>query len=334
MDAIGPSFARRWIANFSRWDGDGNGQIDPHELYLQIGSEQSSSQDAAALATLYREVLHESHQLGEVPAVDKARLKSYLMQAQSRHLDVAFAAFQAKIAGQGEPLAQGQVPSCALVSTAYALDRRDPSALAAMVSSDSQRLEVKFPGLDQAISLSPLSDTERALHTTGLEAIEKAWGQRETSASQGSGSPIASARGNGVDRVIQAMTGHPAHTTLLPHPGLFAFLNATIQKKRPGAPELKPPALEPLLRSMEQALARQAIVVTGTWTQVTVPGLQPDHAYTVLDCDSQSQRIRLRNPHGQGEPGQDGANDGIFELSARDYVANFNSVTLEEVPTP
>lgn len=329
MQAIGLQLAQRWVHNFPRWDSNGDGQIEPGELYTQVGLAQASSHDAAALATLYREVLHESHQLGQMPSVDKPRLKNYLLTIESRGMDVAFAHFQAKIAGQGQKLAQGSAPSCALVSSSYALVQRDPDALQRMVSVSEQGLQVKFPGELKAISVTALSDTEKALHTPGLEVIEKAWGLHEDPQAV---APIASARGNGVDRVITALTGNPAQTQLLPNLKVFDYLNAVIQKKRPGAPALTPPPIDPILQEMEQALAGQAIVVTGTWKEVGLAGLERDHAYTVIACDSAQQRLRLRNPHGHGEPGQDGQDDGIFSLSVQEYLSNFNSVTIEQLP--
>lgn len=324
---MGLQLAQRWAQNFPRWDGNGDGHIEPRELYTQVGLAQASADDAAALATLYREVLHESRGLEQMPSVDKSRLKAYLLTLGSRGMDLAFTHFQAKIAGLGQTLAQGSAPSCALVSSSYALMQREPDALRNMVSHRERGLQVKFPGESEAILVTALSDTEKALHTPGLEAIEKAWGLHEDPQTL---APIASARGNGVDRVITALTGNPAQTQLLPNAKVFDYLNAVIQKKRPGAPALTPPPIDPLLHDMERALAGQAIVVTGTWKEVGLAGLERDHAYTVIACDPAQQTLRLRNPHGQGEPGQDGLDDGIFSLSVQDYLSNFNSVTIEQ----
>jgi len=329
LTPVASRLVQKWVENFRRWDHDQNGQIDPSELLAEIALEQPDPEDSASLATLYREALHESHQSldQQLPCLDKARLKAYLAGLEQRHLDVAFAGFLAKIQGQGEPLCQGQLPSCALVSTAWALEQRQPGFLQSLVQQSPEGLNVYFHDQKAPIRVGRLSSCEKALYTTGMAEIEKAWGIHEGAQAD---QALRKARGNGVDRVITALTGHPAKTYLLPHPATFQHLNAALQKKRPGAPTLQPPALEPILNQMKQALESQAVVVSGTASQTHLPGLQPDHAHTVVACDD--QKVRLRNPHGRGEPGCDEADDGIFEISLADYVANFNSVTLEQLP--
>ena len=49
--------------------------------------------------------------------------------------------------------------------------------------------------------------------------------------------------------------------------------------------------------------------------------LYPSHAYSILDSRKENgQRyVTLRNPWGKSEPGNDGKNDGIFELTLEDF---------------
>lgn len=329
MSIIGQQLAQRWIQNFRKWDTSGENVLDAKEVFTAIANPQVQGEDAAALATLYREIQHDYQASGAktFPTVDRDTLKGYLLRLQDRHLDIAFASFNAKIQGaQVEPFNQGIAPSCALVSAVYGLDNRD-AVLQSMVRHDEQGFHVKFPGLSREIHFAQLSDTEKALHTSGMEVLEKAWGMAEGGSEIGA---IAVARGNGQDRPITALTGNAAQNLLLPNPRQYEFLNAVIQKKKPGAPELKPKPIEGIMATVRRALDDKAVVTTGTWSQSCLkPGLQHAHAYTVLDCNLERQTVTLRNPYGQGEPEGDGKNDGQFTLSFADYVVDFNSVTVE-----
>jgi len=54
-------------------------------------------------------------------------------------------------------------------------------------------------------------------------------------------------------------------------------------------------------------------------------GLSQYHAYSLLNYDSKSKLVTLRNPWGSGEPTQgfDGKDDGVFKLSLSDFIAAF-----------
>jgi hypothetical protein len=55
------------------------------------------------------------------------------------------------------------------------------------------------------------------------------------------------------------------------------------------------------------------------------------HAYTVLKVreDGKERFVTLRNPWGSSEPGEDGKDDGIFELSLADFMKYYSSANLE-----
>jgi hypothetical protein len=330
MTSVGLQLGQRWVQNFSRWGAERDAQLDIGDVFRAIASNQVQGDDAAALACLYKAMRADFHASGDkaYPVVDKERLKSYLMRIQGDQLDYAFASYQAKIKGEPrEPFQQGIAPSCTLISSAFALEQRDPKALESFVRQDENGYHVQFPGVEKEIHFAALSDTERALHTSGLEAIEKAWGILEGGSEIGA---IANAGGTGSERPITALTGNQAKSVLLPNPLMYNYLNAKLQSKKPGAPELPLPALGPILAHLQQALADKALVTTGSWSQpVLKPGIQHAHAYSLVGLDMAAQTVKLRNPHGHGEPGNDGKDDGEFDLPIADWVANFNSVTIE-----
>lgn len=331
MNAVGMQLAQTWIRNFPRWDANRDGQVEIGEVFTAIGSTEDKGDDAASLACLYKAMRSDFHASGEkaYPSVDKARLKAYLLDIDNRQLDYAFANYQSKIRGdQREPFQQAIAPSCTLISAAYALEQREPGALGSMVHQDEHGYHVQFPGVARQISFAGLSDSERALHTSGLEAVEKAWGILEGGSEIGA---IANAGGTGAQRPITALTGSVASDVLLPNEKMFLHLNAIRQRKRPGIADMPMPALEPILDRVEQALADKAVVTTGSWSRPgLMPGIQHAHAYSLVGMDREAGTVHLRNPHGRGEPGDDGKDDGDFHLPIGDWTANFNSLTLEE----
>ncbi|HAN31541.1 MAG TPA: hypothetical protein DCQ06_08075 [Myxococcales bacterium] len=62
--------------------------------------------------------------------------------------------------------------------------------------------------------------------------------------------------------------------------------------------------------------------------------LYPWHAYTVLGAyekgsgKNRKRIVKLRNPWGRVEPGQDGKDDGIFELTLEDFMKFYSSVNI------
>ena len=329
MNKLTQNLARTWQKNFQQWDRNGDSAIDSGELFQNIADSNIKGKDAAALAVLYREAKHQARRAGseESLPIDSAQIESFLSQADERHLDSAYAHYFSKIQNTSDrPYSQGLAPSCGFVSAAYALERRQPGALQSMVKEANGALDVTFPGAKHTISLNALTPTEQALHTESLGSLEKAWGIHESGQEIGA---IAKARANQPERPIKALTGNESVTRTLPNSFLYAHLNRALSAKKPGAPALKPPPIQPIIKEIQNALEDEAVVVTGTWKgPLPTKGLQSAHAYTVLACDDES--IQLRNPHGMSEPGDDGENDGIFHLSHQEYADNFMSVTMEQ----
>ena len=68
----------------------------------------------------------------------------------------------------------------------------------------------------------------------------------------------------------------------------------------------------------------RAMFVGGTNPQT--PGVYAEHAYSVIDVRTDAsgqQYVTLRNPWGNSEPGNDGADDGTFEMKIEDFARDF-----------
>ncbi len=62
-------------------------------------------------------------------------------------------------------------------------------------------------------------------------------------------------------------------------------------------------------------------------------GIYANHAYSVLGVEEEGGKrfLQLRNPWAQGEPGNDGKNDGFFRLKLEDFVKYFSSLHVARV---
>jgi hypothetical protein len=95
-----------------------------------------------------------------------------------------------------------------------------------------------------------------------------------------------------------------------------------------------------LFAKIKAAVAHRDPMVTATKTDMasladfTNSGLVHGHAYSVLGVREQAgeQFIKLRNPWGKGEPGNDGKDDGVFEMKMSEYQKFFGSISLPQVP--
>jgi hypothetical protein len=82
--------------------------------------------------------------------------------------------------------------------------------------------------------------------------------------------------------------------------------------------------------TMLDAQATGRAMVIGSNGEGGLEGLVPNHMYAVVglrEVDGE-KRVRLRNPYGEGEPGKDRKDDGVFELSLRDLRKHFEDLYL------
>jgi hypothetical protein len=90
--------------------------------------------------------------------------------------------------------------------------------------------------------------------------------------------------------------------------------------------ELESKDLWKLLQDAQQA-GRPMVSGTGVTSE---EGLVPMHMYSVVSVREENgeKLITLRNPYGHQEPGADGKDDGVFELTLRQYRRHFEDLYL------
>lgn len=326
--------------NFDRFDRDGNGSISWKEMRVNVADASIVGKDAAALATLYSLVSDSTGENGLVRhravttdvltdfrddkelAIDEGEEVAADLYYQ-RYLEKLESASSELFSGMpdGMKVKQGYGPSCAILATTVGQALLDPQVVKDSLSQrEDGKVAVKFPGLSKTIVIPSTTDTETALFAsagkngTWLNHIEKAWGTIQA------GDPLAAfEKSSWPASSIRAWSHGDATTTSVP-------------KRLEGYHKGEIPEF---LRGLNEALEKDRIVMT--WTRNgdrQIENLVPGHAHTVLGFNAKKGTITLRNPWGHKEPekngkARDGKDDGIFELSLAEYVADFGRISLQ-----
>ena len=325
---------------FDTWDHNGNGQISWGEIRQSLADSSIKGKDSVALAAFYGLVDHDRDYRGleRRPPVSFERLGDlyyeYSDDDDRPMADRLYQKFDGKLRAasedlfpQGLPnahsLKQGTAPSCGFLSATFAHLLKDPHSVKnAITELDKGYYEVKFPGLDKAISVPPLTQAEKALFAgaesngTWLAVLEKAWGIHQTKSD-----PLAAFEQTTYpEDAIEAWTNGKATTSRIP--------------KQPNG--YKKGELPDFLRTTHRELAANHLVVVWTrFDKLTQEDLVPGHAYTLTGVDYRDGTVTLRNPWGRQEPtdengnAKDGVDDGLFEFPLAKFAENFGKVARQ-----
>lgn len=91
-----------------------------------------------------------------------------------------------------------------------------------------------------------------------------------------------------------------------------------------------------LFNYISAAIDNDSPIIAGTGKDASAEGLAQNHVYSVLDTRTLpdgTQQVELRNPWGFGEPGNDGADNGVFWMDIETFQANFNNIVSAEPVT-
>lgn len=330
----------RLESHFDRWDANGNGQISWTEIRDRVADPQCRGEEAVALATLYGLLEQDAAFRGmeRKAPVSFERLGDLYYEYTDEEDDTPqadglYQKYEAKLKESTDELfphglpnghlgKQGTGPSCGFLAATFAQLVKDPGVVREAVSqTEDGLLQVKFPGLEKAITISPATDTQQALFATAgqngswLTNLEKAWG---THTAGGDESRAFEVTTNPEDAIV-AWTAGQATTARIPKNP------ATFPKGE----------LPDYLKATSRELAADHMAVA--WTRYegfTVEGFVPGHAYTLTGIDHRNGTVSLRNPWGRQEPGNengpfDGQDDGLFELPLAEFHKNFAKIARQ-----
>ncbi len=327
--------------NFERFDRDGNDRITWSEIRKSVADPTIQGKDAASLATLYSLVSDYATEQDykRNPTVTRSLIEEFRSEREFQEeegeklfadvyynkyltkLERASTELFAKGLPDGMKVQQGVAPSCAVLSTTVGQALIDPTVIkdAFSVRPDG-KVEIKFPGLRQPVTVSPTTDTETALFAsagkngTWINHIEKAWGTLQTKTPES-----AFEHASWPAKSIRAWSNGRAETVKVPD----------------DLEGMKKGETPTFVAEMADQLSKEHIVMTWTRNGQRELNLVSGHAHTVLGIDQERSSITVRNPWGRFEPTddkgkpRDGKDDGIFELSYSEFVRDFGKISLQ-----
>jgi hypothetical protein len=238
-----------------------------------------------------------------------------------------------------ETVHQGKLGNCFCLAPLGAMVHRDPKRVVAMFAAQADGSYLVMLG-KETIRVTPPTDAEIAMTSSNEEdgiwvnLYEKAVARVRNDArppEQRAGSEIdALARGGSAGTMLGVITGNEIER--------FSFKFA----KDPAVTDVERQSkLSALRQKLATAMERKLVMTCGT-LKTTTPGVNPNHAYAVLDYDAEADLVRLWNPHGgsftpKGESGlQNGyaTKEGVFQIPLPHFVQQFSGMAFQVLEAP
>ena len=207
---------------------------------------------------------------------------------------------------------QGREGSCWLLSNLPAISN---DTLAEIIKPDGENYRVSLA--DQRSTLvEPLNEVEKRIYSAG----DGSWsGLLEKGVSQLFDLEGRDINGGLTSEARALLTGRNTQ-------------KHNLLRRNPDGPELRDP--EVLARVLEQALEDGGAVFASAHPADYDQGISKisaaGHGYTVLSVNAEEHSISVRNAWGRGEKADtDGLNDGVFELSTLEFLANFSFLDID-----
>jgi hypothetical protein len=218
-------------------------------------------------------------------------------------------------------LQQGSTGDCYFLAALASLAQRQPQKIVDMIQDNKNgTYTIKFPA--KSVTINAPTDTELGLYGSGkawVPIMEKGYAKlrndkfiipRENPYDLiGGGSAV-------VGRAMQELTGNTRDTDML----LTTPKDTTRQK-------------------LKNAVANNKLMVASINKEIFGKNefnLPDGHVYTVLDYNSKTDKVKLRNPWGYTEASDksgnplDGVDDGIFELTLAQFDKTFSQISYEK----
>lgn len=233
-----------------------------------------------------------------------------------------------------EAVQQGGIGNCYFMAALASLAETNPQAIADMIADNGDgTFTVKFAGApDQPVTVSAPTDQELQLFQGGSKhglwaaVMEKAYGQwcneRKFFFQKRGGTASEGADGGGqLQSGLWILTGRDVDNDVLmltSKKALGEKIGAALREGRPAT----------------CGTGRKLESILGLSEPTTEDGLAEQHAYSIVGYDEKEGIVTLRNPWGHGEPTHpdgttfDGADDGVFRMTLRQFKRNFLLVSF------
>ena len=366
-----PTLAEVVIRNFPAWDLNHDGVLTPSEVDQWVSDPAVKGQDAAAIATIKLAMRRKTDPIKKLSRdqIEQAAGGSQVQGAPEKEkeadghgdlgeddlgprsaaeLQKRYKAAVRKIehrqaeaftdtAPDIKSFHQGPLGDCYFVSMVGAMAHHEPDRLASLISvREDGSYVVKFAGAKEPAVVPPLTDAQVVIASTAgkdglwLPIIENGYGELRKSTKPERADDEATdliAKGGYAGETIELLTGHDA-TRL----GLGGVPSKPLKDEELAQRAAKVRELLPDL------LSRKRLVGVGTAKDAKLPpGVNPSHAYAVLEFDPATDTVTVWNPHGntfkpKGEEGLANGyvtKGGIFHMQVPDLVRVFRGLVWE-----
>lgn len=308
-------------ANFDAWDSNRDGTLSRTEVDHAVVDPRFEKQAAGALAVL-KQVQRGKEQ---VKTITKTELPAFATKYDKRFKGNMSRIRQAseQIFEKGQPninsIRQGRIGDCFFLAPIGCVAHKFPDRLKSMVTPlPDRKVKLKFAKQEVVVDLP--TDTEIALSSTTegngiwINVFEKAFGEilGDKKGSNSKSSTDAIARGGSSKPVLALLTGKEVKT-------------------------IARGETESLFKIAERAGRKEVFAVMSTNDEVKIPGVSPNHAYSVLGVEG--GKVVMWNPHGQTftPKGPEGVKfgyvvrNGIFRVSKEDTKEWFGRVVWADL---
>lgn len=220
---------------------------------------------------------------------------------------------------------QGQIGNCYVPAALAAIAHADPKAIEALIRPNPDgTVTVRF--FDTQTLTPHEVVVDRDLYGSSGRAKYGGATQRDANGNAETWFSLvekayATWRGS-YDVVAQGGSVGQLQSEVLGRPNVEHWLNTGV-------------SAESVFATIQAGTSQQRAMAAGTFgtqeaSRYTNSGLYANHAYSVLGAKEENGQklVTLRNPWASGEPGRDGADDGVFDLPLQDFMRLFQVLNV------
>jgi hypothetical protein len=220
---------------------------------------------------------------------------------------------------------QGQIGNCYVPAALAAIAHADPKAIEDLIHPNADgTVTVRF--FDAQTFTPHEVVVDRDLYGAGGRAKYGAATQRDGNGNAETWFSLvekayATWRGR-YDVVAQGGSVGRLQSEVLGRPNVEHWLNTGV-------------SADDVFATLQSGSAQHRAMAAGTFgtqesSRYTNSGLYANHAYSVLGAKEENGQklVTLRNPWASGEPGRDGADDGVFDLPLQDFMRLFQVLNV------
>lgn len=335
-------FAGQLESLFDQLDRDRDGRVEKSELRIAVHNKNLQGPAAAAVVTLLTLMDTEEgspyargitrQQIRELKEGKAPAKLSEFSGGYFSHFQRKLSAQSRSLFGCGGPnaqkLEQGQYGTCYFLAALVAKAQQDPQGLRNMVKDNGNgTYTVTFPGQPAVVVEAPTDAEMLYGASSGSDGMwatlfEKAYAQLKAGGRWDPNSdPMEEVEGG------DARTGMKAFTSGSTDVDELAFTRESTTREK-----------------IKKALAAGKMITCATsrnlytmvWHKIVGDVIPGSHVYTVIGFDERSDKVKVRNPWGSGEPendqgrAKDGSNDGVFELTIAEFDDLFTDICYQE----